>query len=411
MTNIKMSTITFGGEEIFNITDEKSVHFNKAQTLTEEEKKQARTNIGAASTNEVSKLSEDIADLKENGTGSGTGWTNAQIDLLDEIGNYLPFTSADGGKKWDNLITSLRGGASEEPDTPTDVTLTSISATYNGGEVDTGTALTDLTGITVTATYSDGTTKEVTDYTLSGTITEGSNTITVSYGGKTTTFTVTGVAESGGDTSDELITDGLLDYFDFRTCVYNNEGAGGSTLIQPTQGNGQLFTWANNVITSQNDNGIATNRKFIYSTDKSTNQADFGTEFTIIALTKEGVFSGDFGVIRTNVTTGWLFRGKYNTSTSSVNTDDKGDGNYDSVSDYNFQATRVKGNAMKVIFDTSSVEFDGTSYDDFVSWNSKGSIGTVDRIGTFVALAIYNRALSDVEIEEMRAFMKTLEVA
>lgn len=64
MTNIKMSTITFGGEEIFNITDEKSVHFNKAQTLTEEEKKQARTNIGAVSAEEVGKLSEEIEDVK-----------------------------------------------------------------------------------------------------------------------------------------------------------------------------------------------------------------------------------------------------------------------------------------------------------------------------------------------------------
>ena len=35
-------------------------------------------------------------------------------------------------------------------------------------------------------------------YTLSGTIAEGSNTITVTYQGKTATFTVTGVAESGG---------------------------------------------------------------------------------------------------------------------------------------------------------------------------------------------------------------------
>lgn len=73
MTNIKMSTITFGGEEIFNITDEKSVHFNKAQTLTEEEKKQARTNIGAVSAEEVGKLSEDIATkasaIKEKASG------------------------------------------------------------------------------------------------------------------------------------------------------------------------------------------------------------------------------------------------------------------------------------------------------------------------------------------------------
>lgn len=80
----------------------------------------------------------------------------------------------------------------------TEVTLSSISATYSGGDVTVGTAVTDLTGIVVTATYSDGSTQTVTDYTLSGEIAEGSNTITVSYGGKTTTFTVTGVAESEG---------------------------------------------------------------------------------------------------------------------------------------------------------------------------------------------------------------------
>ena len=75
------------------------------------------------------------------------------------------------------------------------VTLTSISAIYAGGSVAAGTAVTDLTDITVIAHYSDGSTAPVTGYTLSGEIVEGSNTITVSYGGKTTTFTVTGKAE------------------------------------------------------------------------------------------------------------------------------------------------------------------------------------------------------------------------
>ena len=87
---------------------------------------------------------------------------------------------------------SFDGTETEEPE----VTLTSISATYTGGEVVEGTALSALTGITVIATYSDGTTAPVTDYTLSGTIVEGDNTITVSYGGETTTFTVTGTAST-----------------------------------------------------------------------------------------------------------------------------------------------------------------------------------------------------------------------
>lgn len=198
------------------------------------------------------------------------------------MGNYLVYTTADGGSKWMELISILRNsssgeGSSEavpatgitlnkttlsftdsssqtliavvEPSNSTDsvtwetsdagiatvsggvvspvsngfctitakagsysascevtvnvsgeiVTLQSISVTYTGGEVTVGTALTDLTGITVTAHYSDGSTDTITGYALSGEIVEGKNTITVSYGGKTTTFTVTGVAESGGE--------------------------------------------------------------------------------------------------------------------------------------------------------------------------------------------------------------------
>lgn len=230
----------------------------------------------------ISKLSEEIADLKENGTGTGSGATTAQANSLwaflkktaftepltdaeinefkttwgitEEVEPDTPttytitrnltncmssseVTSIDEGSAYTETITANNGytltgatvsvtmGDSDitssysngvlnissvtgnivltvsavqettEPDNP-EVTLTSISATYTGGSVAVGTELTSLTGIAVTATYSDGSTATVTDYTLSGTIAEGSNTITVSYGGKTTTFTVTGVAES-----------------------------------------------------------------------------------------------------------------------------------------------------------------------------------------------------------------------
>lgn len=97
----------------------------------------------------------------------------------------------------------------DEPDEP-EKTLTSISATYSGGSVPVGTAVSDLTGIVVTGHYSDGTTETVTGYTLSGNIAEGSNTVTVTYEGKTATFTVTGVAESGGDDGKVYITNTLV---------------------------------------------------------------------------------------------------------------------------------------------------------------------------------------------------------
>ena len=131
-------------------------------------------------------------------------WTAEQINLLDQLFNYIPWTSAGAGTIADALIASLRSGdtgGEEEPDVPVtpEKTLNSISAVYSGGDVAVGTAVTDLTGIVVTAHYSDGTSETVTGYTLSGTIAEGSNTITVSYGGKTATFTVNGVAEIGGN--------------------------------------------------------------------------------------------------------------------------------------------------------------------------------------------------------------------
>lgn len=93
----------------------------------------------------------------------------------------------------DEYVAGLTGGG-EEPDTPDvpEKILTSISAIYSGGDVFVGTEVTALSGVTVTAHYSDGTEAVVTGYTLSGEIAEGANTITVSYGGKTTTFTVTG---------------------------------------------------------------------------------------------------------------------------------------------------------------------------------------------------------------------------
>lgn len=71
--------------------------------------------------------------------------------------------------------------------------LVSISAVYtqSGTVYDTDTLDSLKTDLVVTAHYDDSTTATVTSYTLSGTLTVGTSTITVTYGGKTTTFNVT----------------------------------------------------------------------------------------------------------------------------------------------------------------------------------------------------------------------------
>ena len=138
----------------------------------------------------LSSLSEEIANLQT------SGLTTAQVKALDGMFKVAAYIKADVSAEYSAFKTAF--GIEDSGGTEPEKTLTSISATYSGGDIAVGTAVTDLTGIVVTAHYSDGSTATVTGYTLSGTIAEGNNTITVSYGGKTATFTVNGVAESGG---------------------------------------------------------------------------------------------------------------------------------------------------------------------------------------------------------------------
>lgn len=77
--------------------------------------------------------------------------------------------------------------------TDAEPTISSISAVYTQGNtvVYPTTSLDSLkNNLVVTANYTNSTSTTVTGYTLSGTLTEGTSTITVTYSGKTTTFNV-----------------------------------------------------------------------------------------------------------------------------------------------------------------------------------------------------------------------------
>lgn len=120
--------------------------------------------------------------------GVESGYVNAQVTIMV------------GGIDMSNYYT---GGIINIPNVTGDIvvtavataaTVSSISAAFNQGQnviYDTD-SLNDLKQyLTVTATYEGGATTIVTGYTLSGTLTIGTSTITVSYSGKTTTFNVT----------------------------------------------------------------------------------------------------------------------------------------------------------------------------------------------------------------------------
>lgn len=178
-----------------------------------------------------------VPDSSQNTNGLSAELKTAMINYYTHV---MPNFDDTNGLTYVNAILSALGaetraesGGEEEPDTP-DVTLTSISATYSGGDVAAGTAVTELTGVVVKAHYSDGTSETVTGYTLNGTIAEGENTVTVTYQGKTAAFTVTGVSESGED-SDGFVYD--VNYWELGYYI----NASGAIVEQSGAIGGQVY--------------------------------------------------------------------------------------------------------------------------------------------------------------------------
>lgn len=108
------------------------------------------------------------------------GIKQALLNLL----SHVAYTDEHGQDYYDELEAELFRTAD----------LVSISAVFNQGQnviYDTDSLDTLRQYLVVTATYDDSSTGTVTGYTLSGTLTVGTSTVTVSYGGKTATFDVT----------------------------------------------------------------------------------------------------------------------------------------------------------------------------------------------------------------------------
>lgn len=166
----------------------------------------------------------DSAEAAVEAATAGGGLSSANADLLKEALYMTEYSTAalaiEGKAKIDTLIMALKSTGVE-----------SISVSYSGGAVVEGTSVTALTGVVVTATYTNGTSETVEGYTMSpSTVAVGANTITVTYGGKTATFSVTGTAKpvasisavySGGSVVEGTSAADLRDYITV-TAVYED---------------------------------------------------------------------------------------------------------------------------------------------------------------------------------------------
>ena len=175
-------------------------------------------------------------------------WLSENAVLTDEVKQALlncfekvAWIDGNGQTYYDALATALNRGAE----------LLSISAVYtqSGTVYDTDSLDSLKADLVVTATYDDSSTETVLTYTLSGSLTVGTSTITVSYGGKTTTFNVTVTAYWDVEWS---YTDGLPENNGFTKAndVSNTVSLGTDGLLCTATGSGVILSWTPNGETS-----------------------------------------------------------------------------------------------------------------------------------------------------------------
>ena len=119
----------------------------------------------------------------------------------------------------------------------TEKILESISATYNQGDtlVYANTPLNNLkNNLTVLAIYNDGSSEEITDYVLSGTLSVGNSEITVTYNEKTAKFNVV----VSDNTSDVMynITRNLTNVTSNKSDISIKEGSAYNEILTPNEG-------------------------------------------------------------------------------------------------------------------------------------------------------------------------------
>lgn len=165
--------------------------------------------------------------------GSGTGLTDDLKSALDQVGQNLVYMDDDSVDVYEALHSALY-----PPNN-----LVSISAVYtqSGTVYDTASLDSLKTDLVVTAHYSDSTTATITSYTLSGTLTAGTSTITVSYGGKTTTFNVTVTEYVRTLLKNWDLTESLIDTVDGTEMTVNENAVRSSSGLTLNQGGCAYF--------------------------------------------------------------------------------------------------------------------------------------------------------------------------
>lgn len=223
--------------------------------------------------------------------------------------------------------------------------LSGISATYSGGTVAAGTTVDSLTGISITATYTlsgyNGTlTKSgiTTGYTLSGTLTAGqTNTVTVTYGGKTATIQVPVAAEA-------LVLDKLVVTYDNSTAVTA----------------GTALSALNEVVKAQYTNGTQT-AALTEGTDYELSGTLTAGQANTITVTGKGTYAG-LASVTFSVTVEAETASTVTSTTMRIYPKDYNSDTYGAMVEPYIQTARVTANGFTVLGTLTNIPSDYTAH-------------------------------------------------
>lgn len=127
-------------------------------------------------------ISQAVADYIDNHPGALSPLSQATKSALLDIAEHVAYIDANGQSRYNALDAALNAKA-----------LLSITAVYTQTMTVIASDSLDILkeDLVVTGYYDDGTSAPIDNYTLSGTLTAGTSTITVTSGNATTTFDVT----------------------------------------------------------------------------------------------------------------------------------------------------------------------------------------------------------------------------
>ena len=222
--------------------------------------------------------------------------------------------------------------------------------------------------------------------------------------------TITAIAKKNSGAL--LPSDGLLANFDFRNkemTSYNLSGWGNVYKCDDETGN--YFAFGASAKTAGKGGIDKYNIREIRKKDNESKALDLGTEFTIAMYSTEVPrLLGATKKSNTSVAKIILEPRYINTSASEVTVKEFAPGI--TRNEYMSLTITVSSKFMKIYVDgTLQKTYNGDEFSDFSKWKSTPiDANTVYNMGTIMSAVAYNKALNDVEVTDLHAHFKSMEV-